>query len=84
MPWGRLFFVPLMTLLHYIFKIVTSYLIFGRTVLQPRQDQSRKAIQQLMTVHIHSLPPEDQKKGNYKISECFCVNLMKHSYADKC
>lgn len=52
-------------------------------MLQPGQDQSHKAIQQLTTVHIHSLPPEDQKKGNYKGTECFCVNLMKHSHADK-
>lgn len=57
----------------YIFVVGTSYLIFGKTVLLPRQDQSHKAIQQLMTVHIHSLPPEDQKK-------CFHVKMMKHRF----
>lgn len=61
----------------YIFEVGTSYLIFGKTVLQPRQDQSHKAIQQLMTVHIHSLPPEDQKKDK---REYFHVKMMKHSF----
>lgn len=62
----------------FIFEVGTSYLIFGKTVLLPRQDQSHKAIQQLMTVHIHSLPPEDQKKDS---TECFHVKMMKQVFA---